>query len=355
MKRYYNMRPSLQLRDDPEVDKESDSRKNNNDHVNVAVPTTEMISPDAKVQAMSSSRIGRESSKVEVESLALMMRSTNEAISNVRVLLSTMKGLRIDDVVGTNDKGGITYDIVNIMSEEEDEKEPVEQPTWTINGKDEGPNVESIEDLVTSDVTLEFIDKNENENDMLSSSTRTEIGKEGLDVVCPEDVVPSNVNAESEDEKENVVIVDEPTSTTTGSEKKEVSDVKIKDEVVTSNVIVEPQDEKENIITEPACTRIEIVNEGLNVEIPEGVVLTSNVSGAESEDEKENVCIQSPPTSKSNLQPSIPSYVKLKPSVRDRIKAIDNVRILLEYEQEKGESQADILYCELFHVPISPI
>jgi len=343
MKRYYNMRPSLQLRDDPEVDKESDSRKDNNDHVNVVVPMTEIILPDAKVQAMSSSRIGRESSKVEVESLALMMRSTNEAISNVRVLLSTMKGLRIDDVAGTNDKGGITYDIVNIMSEEEDEKEPVEQPTWTINGKDEGPNVESIEDLFTSDVTLEFIDKNENENDMLSS-TRTEIGKDGLDVVCPpEDVVPSNKNAESEDEKENVVIDDEPTSTTTGSEKKEVSDVKIKDEVVTSNVIVEPQDEKENIITEPACTRIEIVNEGLNVEIPEGVVLTSNVSGAESEDEKENVCIQSPPIPKSNLQPSIPSYVKLKPSVRDRIKAIDNVRILLEYEQEKGESQA--VYC----------
>jgi hypothetical protein len=333
------MRPSLQpLQDDRDVDKESDSRKNNNDHD--VVPMTEIILPDAEVQAMSSSRhIDRESSKVEVESLALMMRSTNEAISNVRVLLSTMKGLTIDDVAGTNDKGGITYDIVNIMSE--DEKEPVEQPTRTINEKDEGPNVESTEGLVTSDVTSEFIHENENENDMLSS-TRTEIGKEGLDVVCPEDVVPSNVNAESEDEKENVVIADEPTSTTTGSEKKEVSDVEIKDKVVTSYVIVESQDEKENTITEPACTRTEIVKEGHNVEISEGVVLTSNVSGAEFEDEKENVCIQSPPISKSNLQPPIPSYVKLKPSVRDRIKAIDKVRILLQYEQEKGESQTDL-------------
>jgi len=296
--------------------------------------------PDAEVQAMSS-RIGRESSKVEVESLALMMRSTNEAISNVRVLLRTMKGMTTDDVAGTNDKGGITYDDVvnNIMSREKDEEEkenvvfaePKEQPTRTISGEEEGPDVESIEGLVTSGVSSEFMDEKENANDKLIS-TRTEIGKEGLNVVCPKDDV--TLSRESDDETENVVIADEPTGTRTESGK-EVSDVEIKDEVVTSYVIAEIQDEKENVIT---------VNEVLDVEIPEGVVTSNVSSGSESEDEKENVCIQSMPVSKPKLQPPIPSYTRLEPSVRDRIKAIDDVRILLEHEQGKGWSSSSNVF-----------
>lgn len=326
MKRYYSMRPSLQLlQDKPEVDKVG-IRKNNN-HIMV---TMAEIMPDAEVQA-TSLRIGRESSKVEVESLALMMRSTNEAISNVRVLLSNMKGLTVDDVAGTNEKAGITYDI---MSEEEDEKDEnvtivdMEQPTRTINVREDGPDVESIEGLVTPGVSSEFIDEKGNKNDKLIS-TRTEIGKEGLDVVCPEDVV--TFSRESDDKTENVVIADEPTCTTAESET-DVYDIEISEDVIPSNVIVESQDEKENIVTEPACTRTEIVKERLVV------VVTSNVSGAESEDEKENLCTQSTPISKSNLQPLIPN-VKLEPSaVRDRIKAVDNVRILVQHEQTKGES-----------------
>lgn len=266
--------------------------------------------PDAEVQAMSS-RIGRESSKVEVESLALMMRSTNEAISNVRVLLSTMKGITTDDVAGANDKGGITYDDVvnNIMSQEKDGKEnenvvfadqPKEQPTRTINGEEGGPDVESIEGLVTSGVSSEFMDEKENANDELIS-TRTEIGKEGLNVVCPKDDV--TFSRESDDETENVVIADEPTG-----------------------------------------TRTEIVKEVLDVEIPEGVVTSNVSSGSESEDEKENVCIQPMPVSKPKLQPPIPSYTRLEPSVRDRIKAIDDVRILLEHEHEKGGSSSSNVF-----------
>lgn len=299
--------------------------------------------PDAEVQAMSS-RIGRESSKVEVESLALMMRSTNEAISNVRVLLRTMKGMTTDDVAGTNDKGRITYDVANnnIMSREKDEKEnenvvfagPKEQPTRTINGEEGGPDVESIERLVTYGISSEFMDEKEIANDKLIS-TRTEIGKEGLNVVCPKDDV--TLSRESDDETENVVIADEPTSTTTESGK-EVSDVEIKDEVVTSNVIAETQDEKEN------GTRTEIVKEVLDVEIPEGMVISNVSSGSESEDEKENVCIQSMLVSKPKLQPPIPSYTRLEPSVRDRIKAIDDVRILLEHEQEKGGSSSSNVF-----------
>jgi hypothetical protein len=221
-----------------------------------------------------------------------------------------MKGMTTDDVAGTNDKGGITYDDVvnNIMSREKDEEEkenvvfaePKEQPTRTINGEEEGPDVESIEGLVTSGVSSEFMDEKENANDKLIS-TRTEIGKEGLNVVCPKDDV--TFSRESDDETENVVIADEPTG-----------------------------------------TRTEIVKEVLDVEIPEGVVTSNVSSGSESEDEKENVCIQSMPVSKPKLQPPIPSYTRLEPSVRDRIKAIDDVRILLEHEQGKGGSSSSNVF-----------